>query len=112
MTDEKRDLEKENTILRGLVAKHVPECIYCGSTGVCPVGYPGCNRMDDLMIAQCLSDDELLAANDKLTQQVGILTRGMRHACVAAYEGEPLSTIQDLLEFVASKAGVGLEVKS
>src|SRR5512141_238548 len=49
-------LERENTILRGLLPKLGAPCVYCGQVdiGKCPRGFPGCAQADDLMCA----DDE------------------------------------------------------
>lgn len=50
-------LKKENTILRGLVAKLPIPCVYCGQPNMaqCPSGFPGCAMADDMMAA----DDEV-----------------------------------------------------
>ena len=48
--DETRD---ENTRLRGLLANAEIPCIYCKlpkhNIKLCPRGFPGCGRMDDLL---------------------------------------------------------------
>jgi hypothetical protein len=47
------DLEKENSVLRGLVAKGKGDCAYCQLPAAeimkCKMGFPGCARMDDIM---------------------------------------------------------------
>lgn len=42
------ELVRENTILRGMAAEHMP-CHYCGIDKIskCPNGFPGCGLMDD-----------------------------------------------------------------
>lgn len=51
--EEVEQLRKENTILRGMVAKLMP-CHYCGAAEIlkCPYGFPGCSLADDLITAQ------------------------------------------------------------
>lgn len=58
-------LQKENDILRGLVAKYKPECIYCGETELakCSYGFPGCSKADDIFIAVCLVEKEILRSD-------------------------------------------------
>ena len=62
------DLERENTILRGLLAKSDKPCVYCGLTeiGKCPHGFPGCARADDIMCADDEVMQRLLAENRRL----------------------------------------------
>lgn len=45
--------EKENTILRGMVAKILP-CHYCGLDDIskCDYGFPGCSLADDLLCGE------------------------------------------------------------
>ena len=45
------ELEKENTKLRGILARSKEPCVYCGLTdmSLCQSGFPGCSRMDDLL---------------------------------------------------------------
>jgi len=47
-------LTKENNILRGLVAKTVQPCHYCGVENIskCPSGFPGCDLADDIAVAE------------------------------------------------------------
>ena len=58
------EYERENTILRGLLAKSGEPCIYCelprSRMGECPQGFPGCGRMDDVLVyeAQQIEDTE------------------------------------------------------
>lgn len=46
---------EENDKLRGLLAKGKGDCVYCQlpaeDVAKCPHGFPGCARMDDLMLA-------------------------------------------------------------
>lgn len=46
--------QKENGILRGLVAKVVGKCVYCGleEMAKCERGFPGCAWADDLMCGE------------------------------------------------------------
>lgn len=48
------EYERENTILRGLLARSGEPCIYCelprARMGECESGFPGCGRMDDLLV--------------------------------------------------------------
>jgi hypothetical protein len=57
--------EKENGILRGLVAKVVGKCVYCGleEMAKCARGFPGCAWADDLM---CGEDEAFKATVDRM----------------------------------------------
>ena len=50
---ELEETRKENTKLRGLLANAEIPCIYCKlpkeNINLCPRGFPGCGRMDDLI---------------------------------------------------------------
>lgn len=45
-------LEKENDVLRGIIANSKIDCIYCGlkksAMAECASGFPGCARLDDI----------------------------------------------------------------
>ena len=48
-------LWRENTILRGLVARHVKiPCVYCGlhEMAKCERGFPGCAKADDIICGE------------------------------------------------------------
>lgn len=54
MTDKTiQDLQRENDILRAIIAKGPMDCIYCGlpakDIAKCQSGFPGCGRGDDMM---------------------------------------------------------------
>ena len=53
-SEEMNRLRRENTVLRGVLAKSKVPCIYCGieTMSECKSGFPGCGRMDDLMAAE------------------------------------------------------------
>lgn len=57
---EYKQLQKENTILRGKVAESGLPCMYCNlpaeDFAKCPQGFPGCSRGDDLMCADIEKD--------------------------------------------------------
>lgn len=70
MSDDIERLKRENTVLRGLVAKLVRPCHYCGLDDMskCARGFPGCALADDLMCG----DDEMargLIAKVKAAEQ-------------------------------------------
>ena len=48
-----RDLQRENDILRAMIAKGPMDCVYCGLPAAdmnkCASGFPGCGRADDMM---------------------------------------------------------------
>ena len=52
-TDECVGLRQENDKLRSMLAKSPADCPYCGLPAAdmakCALGFPGCNRADDLM---------------------------------------------------------------
>ena len=52
LESELQELRSENSKLRQILAKSNVPCIYCGLTdmGECKSGFPGCARMDDLML--------------------------------------------------------------
>lgn len=54
-TEEAERLRVENDTLRGLLARGDKDCPYCGLPAAdiakCRSGFPGCARMDDIMVA-------------------------------------------------------------
>lgn len=52
---EARAARAENDVLRSLLAKGDKDCPYCAlpaaAISKCPKGFPGCDRMDDIMAA-------------------------------------------------------------
>jgi len=52
LTDLER-LEKENAVLRGIIANSNMNCVYCGLSkddmSKCGHGFPGCERADDMI---------------------------------------------------------------
>lgn len=48
------DLQRENDVMRKLIADSDMDCVYCGLTkremSKCASGFPGCARADDMMI--------------------------------------------------------------
>ena len=56
------EYERENTILKGLLAKSGEPCIYCelpqSRMGECQQGFPGCSRMDDLLVYEAQQIEE------------------------------------------------------
>ncbi len=63
MSDDIERLKSENTCLRGLVAKLVRPCHYCGLDDMakCRSGFPGCSLADDLMCGDDAMGRRLLA---------------------------------------------------
>lgn len=60
------ELTRENDILRGMVAKVVPGCHYCGKDiAQCPHGFPGCSLADDIMAGD---DTEMRKLIQELTE--------------------------------------------
>lgn len=68
LKDRITELEKENTILRGMCAKIMP-CHYCGVDEIakCLSGFPGCSLADDLLFAQ---DEEFKRVLTKLSKLI------------------------------------------
>lgn len=66
------ELEKENTFLRGLVAKLNIPCVYCGleNMSCCSRGFPGCAKADDILCADDEFMRQLLEENRQLKKQV------------------------------------------
>ena len=65
MTDLEKRLGEENDKLRGIIAKSTLDCIYCGlkaeDMNRCLLGFPGCDRMDDIMAVETFEDVEIPA---------------------------------------------------
>lgn len=62
------EYERENTILKGLLAKSAEPCIYCelaqSRMGECKLGFPGCGRMDDIMVYEAQQIEESEGADE------------------------------------------------
>ena len=54
LLQEMNRLQKENDTLRYIIADSDLTCLYCGQTKAdmdkCVMGFPGCGRMDDLVL--------------------------------------------------------------
>jgi len=66
---------KENTILRGIIAKLPTPCVYCGKQTMseCPSGFPGCAMADDMMAADDEISRRLLDERRRLVDELKVL---------------------------------------
>lgn len=81
---EARAARAENDVLRGLLAKGDKDCPYCqlpvSETSKCAKGFPGCDRMDDIMAAPITKAE---SENEKLKLR---LTECMNHLRPSNYD--------------------------
>lgn len=60
--EEIKKLHDENDKLRLIIAESSIDCIYCGlpssDIAKCSLGFPGCGRADDLLLAKGTNTDD------------------------------------------------------
>lgn len=70
------EVRRENDVLRGLLAKGQGDCVYCGLPAAeiskCQAGFPGCGRMDDMLLAPITKAE---SENEALRLRVSELER-------------------------------------
>lgn len=115
--DEKAELRRENTILRGMVAKLGKSCHYCGITNIaeCVRGFPGCALADDLLCADDEVGRTLATENAKLRVLVEPLEKlvadqqlqlGEARSARVALEQRNRRVMEQMQRIMDSKVGV------
>jgi hypothetical protein len=68
----KEVLEKENDVLRGIVAAANIPCVYCDLEDMskCKHGFPGCSQADDLLCGQDVAWKAIIEERNELRRQI------------------------------------------
>lgn len=66
------ELQRENTLLRGMVAKLVRPCHYCGLDDMskCKRGFPGCALADDILCGEDEAFKRVVEERNKLKAEL------------------------------------------
>ncbi len=99
--EKRRELERENEKLRGLLGNSALPCTYCGlpadRQAECRYGFPGCPRGDDQMLSQHFADGYKAECCEKenahLRERLSVATEALEeiHALYDPNDSNPLS---------------------
>lgn len=85
LNEDIRKLKNENDILRGLVAKSLEQCVYCGlvDKSRCSHGFPGCAWADDLLIGESEAEKSITKRLYEYRKRIQELEKDRPHSSTA-----------------------------